>query len=179
MSRYGKQVTELLRLARLGDEQSWKTLFFTTYDHLLGVARHYLLDKNESEDVVLETFERAYRYIHSADSQRDGYNWLCKIAQNVCAAHNKKTLLQNSADLNNAAFISEYDVYDRIERNEIKDVLRSLEKQEKQIVYYRFWEDLSYGEIARKLGMKKTTVYDAEKRILSKLSKYFDDPKIH
>ncbi len=45
--------------------------------------------------------------------------------------------------------------------------MQVLKEKEKKIIYYRYWEELSYDEIAQRLDMKKTTVYDTEQRILA------------
>lgn len=67
MSVMGSEVNRLLKKIKDGDLTKREELFKITAGHLLGVARRYLYHAEDAEDVVAETFVRAFRYIHAYD----------------------------------------------------------------------------------------------------------------
>ena len=84
MSKIGAEVNRILREIKLKKQDAFEHLIAITYNHLKVVAFNYLKDKNDVEDVVNETYLRVNSYIDSADLEKDGYNWICKIVQNLC-----------------------------------------------------------------------------------------------
>lgn len=70
MSVMGSEVNRLLKKIKDGDLTKREELFKITAGHLLGVARRYLYHAEDAEDVVAETFVRAFRYIHAYDESR-------------------------------------------------------------------------------------------------------------
>ncbi len=88
MSRYAKEVNRCLLSIREGDESAMLTLFDLTANHLKAVIKCYLFDKSYLDDVLLQTYERAFFYIKSFDSKLDGYNWMCGIAKYLSYSYN-------------------------------------------------------------------------------------------
>ena len=64
MSKYGKIVNEYVEKIKAGDKNYLALLVELTFNHLANVARTYLINKADAEDVVADTFrkiERAYK----------------------------------------------------------------------------------------------------------------------
>lgn len=175
MSKRERKINELLTRLKGGDKASFKELFDCTYNHLESVAACYLTDKTEAEDVVMTAYAKIFRYVGSVDTRRNGYGWMCKIVQNTAYDFNEKQYQTISLE----AVLSKPEIIRRkdsllldewLEKGDLYEAIESLSSTEQEIVYYRYWEELSYEDIAERMNMKKTTVYDALKRIVKIIS---------
>lgn len=189
MSKHKRKINKLLELLKNSKDTCpkevrntyLKELYDMTYNHLLIVAGAYLVDKSEREDVVNAAYMKALQYIKSYDTEKDGYNWLCKIVQNIAYDFNKqKKPVESYTD---KVYTQEEKKVDElfevwIEISELYETINLLPKIEQKMIYYRYWEDMTYNEIAEKLGIKRTVVYDTIKRSIKKISeKIMKDPK--
>lgn len=166
MSRLRDEVNRLLQEIKRNKTNAYERLFMTTYIHLKLVALNYLSNSSDVDDVINEAFFRVFKYVHSADLEKDGYNWLCKIVQNTAYDFNKRNHVEIPVNKieNHQLF---YEIDDSIlARNDILSIIKTFEATDQKLLYLKFWEDRSYEEIAKHTGMKKSTVY---KRIHAKL----------
>ena len=94
MSYFGDAVVKAIKEIRksIGADKNrcFEQLYKMTANHLRNVAVFYLDDKSLADDVVSESFVRVIVYIDSANEDRDGYNWLCKIVENEARRMNQK-----------------------------------------------------------------------------------------
>ena len=172
MSRLGKQCSLLLtKIKNTGKVDYEEQLMTLTWNHLLSVAMQYLYDKNDAQDVVQNTFLRAFHYVHSFQSRQDGYNWLCKIAQREAYNFNKKSPPTLSLDETFLPSPQKDFSEDVVNRTVISQYLQPYEPRDKQIIYLHFFEGLSFNEIAAKLGMKKSNVHKRAKTIMKEIFK--------
>jgi RNA polymerase sigma-70 factor, ECF subfamily len=74
--------TELLRLARKGDSRAFRILVRRHDRYLYRVARSVLLNDQEAEDVVQETFIRAFTRLVGFRGESRLSTWLTRIALN-------------------------------------------------------------------------------------------------
>ncbi len=174
MSKYGREVTELICLTRDGNKDAFGVLFARTFGHLVDVARRYLIDKNDCEDVAIEAFEKALKYIHAFNARQDGYNWLCRITQNVASDYNKRALSHPTVYLEeNSRVCSVDEFYNTLENRELYKRLSLLSEEERNVVYYYYWEGLTYDEIATILGRSKSMTFYLIERAKKKLKKIY------
>ena len=179
MSILGKDVNRLLKKIKKGDKESKELLYTMTYNHLKVVARKYVYDKNDLEDVVQISYLRVFRYIDSWEERKDGYNWMCRIVQNESYRLNEKT----PAHLPLEDYAKETVLTDATEKIFVKDEINryfsGYSELDKKLVYMKFYEDYSYAEIAKKLNLKKSTVHRRvsiiTKEILEKRKKELDE----
>ena len=170
MSFLRTETNKLLLRIQQGDKESRGLLFQLTYNHLVVVARKYLKDKNYREDIVSSALLRAFEYIHSFDPTQDGYNWLCKIVQNLCYDFNKKN--GNWVQIDKCVGIaSDEDIETKIEqRDEIEKYLSVYSEQDRKFIRLRI-ENLSYAEIAKRTGCKRSYVHKRVSKVLKDIQK--------
>lgn len=175
MSNYRRQINTLLLKIKNGDKSKLDDIFDLTFNHLKFVALHYLFVKRDFEDALSEAYLRMLKYIQSFNIFKDGYNWLCKIVQNVAYDMNKE----------NCQYVSEADVLiddfsytDEIDKMLEKDALycyvKNFSKIDRQIIYYRFYMNLTFAEIANKLSRTKSFIYNRIKILSEKILKNFE-----
>ncbi|MGH7298262.1 MAG: RNA polymerase sigma factor [Polyangiaceae bacterium] len=74
---------ELVDRAREGDAQAFGQLVRRHQQRLHRLAIHLLRDRAEAEDVIQETFVRAYRALARFDGRSEPYTWFYRIAINL------------------------------------------------------------------------------------------------
>lgn len=76
--------TELVDACRNGDESAFDELVRRYKDRVYNVVYRYLGNHEDSLDVALEVFVRAYRNLDSFRGHAQVYTWLYSIAANTC-----------------------------------------------------------------------------------------------
>ena len=102
MSRSRREINALLTAIKKGNKLKQQELHDKTVNKLKVVALTYAEDKNDWEDIVNESYFKAIKYIHTFKEYMDGYNWLCKIVENV--ARNFNAQLENTVSLEQLTF---------------------------------------------------------------------------
>lgn len=170
MSRFCAEINSILKNLQAGKIEYLKKLFDATYFHLKQVALRYAVDKNDYQDILQETYLKVLRYINTFDTTQDGYNWLCKIVQNVAYEFNRKV---DPSDFDerkiNQSVLYGTQNEDIITRSALRDAISKLPEEDRQLLYLRFWEDMSYSEIAIATQATKSTVCKKLKILLKKL----------
>ncbi len=168
MSKIQKEVNVLLSQIKAGDITKMEELYNLTYNHLKPVVMHYLFSSANCEDAISETYYRVIKYVKNFDETKDGYNWICRIAQN--AANN--TNREESTYVAFEEIQEEVNVPDEIDRMLLKNTfiqyLKKLPVTDRAIIYYRYYKDMTYQEIADKLNRAKSFVHN-RLQILSRL----------
>ena len=167
-----KRVNRLLGKIRKGDEKALDSLFAEFGALFLNIAKKYLFEKSQAEDLLGEVFLDLVR--NKARSFRTGFNglnWMHTAIKNKAYRFNGGAPPTEEYDESKCAgcFVS-----DDEENLEIKEILSKLSEYENALVYCRYWEGLTVRETARKLGKPRSTVHGDEKRILGKLAKMLD-----
>ena len=169
MSILRTDVNKILIRIKKGEEESKNVLFRKTYNHLKCVAYPYVRNKANLEDVVIESYLRIYKYVNSFDCKQDGYNWMCKITQNVARDWDKdepqeislQEVGQNSQVLEMEEMIA---LKDEVER-----LLRPYGERDRKMIYFRFFENKTIEEIAQDLQMGKSNVHKRISKILQEI----------
>lgn len=172
MSQYAQQVNQYLLALKKGyDEEQFENLYDVTAGHLLIIARIYLTNKSLAEDVVIECFSRLLQYIDSFDSSQDGYNWMCKIVQNVAYTTNSN---ERRIALAEQLYVGELKIDDitiDLSHLEYWSDTYGLDEREKELLYRRFYLDETVETIAREFGVSKPAISMRIKNICKKLNK--------
>lgn len=169
MSKLRDNVNLILYELQRGDTSKQQVLFDYTYNYLKIIALKYAYDKNDYEDILIEAYVKVFRYIKTVDINMDGYNWLCKIVQNVAYDYNKKYVSTVPfSDLSNEPILGELE--DNILNKDafLKEVYK-LSVSDQRLIYLKFYRDLPYSEIAKIVNSKKSTVHKRVSIIIDKI----------
>lgn len=174
MSKYAKEINRLLKAIKQGDISKFDQLFECTANHLIGVARYYLSNKSYGEDVVTDVYERVFKYIQSYDDNQDGYNWLCKITENI--AHDYNELYSKEVAL------SEIDSNQRVGRDlrfedaymDLSRAFDTLDSDSRELLYKHFFFEQSYGELAKEYNVTKNAIKKRVDKILIKIKNFLE-----
>ena len=169
MSILRKDVNQVLIKIKKGDKESKNVLFEKTYNHLKRIAYPYVRNKADVEDVLIEAYLRIYQYVATFDPNKDGYNWMCKIVQNV-AWDWDKDLFQGVSLEDVEPNVLTIETEEMIAtKDEVQRLLQPYSDRDRKMMYLRFWENRTIEEIARALEMKKSNVHKRISKILKEI----------
>lgn len=129
--------------------------------------------RQDAEDLVQQTFIKAYHNLHRFDGSRPIINWLLTIARRTALNHFRS--FKKWEELPASAASNEPCPAARAEAREEKETIwtdarRRLSQREFEILWLRFGEDLSIEETARVAGLTQThvkvIVYRAKQQLI-------------
>jgi len=171
---------DLVRHARLGDQAAWEALVRQHQEPVFRLAYLFLGDADEAEDVAQESFVRAYLALDRFDTSRSLRPWLLSIAANQ--ARNRRRSLgrffkawQKLVQEQSQSIKTERNGEDRRwQSQELVTAVRRLGQNEQQIIYLRYFLDLSVDETAEALEVAPGTVKSRLHRALHRLRQLID-----
>lgn len=167
----------LVRETLEGNQLSFQRLVERYQDRIFGLVRHYTTKSVEIEDIVQDTFVKAYRKLASFQHQSSFSTWLHRIAVNTSldflkrAGRNPVQAVEDpelasgveSGAAGGGAVASRVAAPDsRLEREEIAEVthrvLQELPEIFRTVLILREFEDMAYQDMADLLGISIGTV---------------------
>jgi RNA polymerase sigma-70 factor (ECF subfamily) len=145
--------------------------------HAARILRHinYLVgDHYEADDLTNETFFRAWQVIHRYEDRGIPFeNWLLKIGHNLASRHLKsRKPTRDIEDLNVEAGdeVSPERITETASEAEfLKAAILELPEPQRQVVIWRFLEDMSYEEVEAMLGKSNGAIRVIQYRALKQL----------
>lgn len=151
--------------ARRGDEMAMERIFSHYQASLYALARHMVRDDDEAEDVVQQTFIKAFRSLPQLREVGSLSLWLRRILWRVgidtlrSRKRRPESLLEDHLRYRPAAgrgpeaeFLVQSDVA------ALRRALRRLRERDRAYILLREFDGLSYDEMAEVLGEPLTTV---------------------
>ena len=160
---------ELINQIRQGDEAAAEELICRYYPAIGRYCRYRCGSRETAEDLTQETFLRLFQYLPSYRSGGSLKAYLFSIASRLCNNEYRNmplfSLAEEQTELSGDAFR-------RIEdRDEIHRLLSRLPPVQQEAVVLRFWEGLSFPDIARVTGCSTWTARGRVRWALKKMRK--------
>lgn len=155
-----------LREAAAGDDDAFGRIVEAFGGPVYNLCFRMLGDPTEAEDAAQETFLKAYRNLKRYDPKRKFINWILAIASNHCVDRLRKrrlTLvpLEELSPWRTPADISEAPERELVQseaEKELDELLEELAAKDRAAIILRYWNDLSYSEIAQSLSLTESAV---------------------
>jgi RNA polymerase sigma-70 factor (ECF subfamily) len=156
-----------------------RSRFEEVYEEHYGAVYNYvyriLLHRQNTEDVVSETFLKAMRTFDRYDARKASVlGWLCGIAHNCAVDFLRAQAVRQSVPLEELADlpVDARSVWDADSPEyETWELLRRLRAQERELLTMRYWLGLSEREIGQQLGLTEKAVSARFRRLLEKCRK--------
>lgn len=151
---------QIIRRCRQGEQAAFSDLVARYRDRVLSFCLRFLRQRQDAEDAAQETLARACRYLPQFDESREFEPWLLAIANNRCrtalAARRRRpapaTLLEHpAAPPERLESAEEWQVV-------LKTAMKSLRAEYRDAFVLFHVNNLSYAEIAERLGVPLGTV---------------------
>jgi RNA polymerase sigma-70 factor, ECF subfamily len=167
-----KEDLSLVEETLAGNQLAFQLLVERYQGRMFALARHYTRNQVEVEDIVQDTFLKAFTHLGSFERQSSLYTWLARIAINTALDFLKRhgrSPVQAVEDLEVVQALDRARPNSRspapdsqLERDEIaritQEVLAELPEIFRTVLVLREFEDLPYQEIADILGISIGTV---------------------
>jgi len=158
----------LVREIAAGDTDAFRKLFHRYYPRIHAFVLRRLGDSTDAEDTTVETFAELWRTAKKFRGESRPSTWIYGIAHfkalaaRRAAGRNKrsKVISVDFETLSRAP--ADEDLAHKIEAREevrrLRQAIQSLPRRYRQVIELAFFENLPYGDIARRLGMAEGTV---------------------
>ena len=164
----------LIRHATDGDAAAWEPLVLAHQEAVFRLCYLLLGDPDDAEDIAQETFLRAWKYLKRFDAARPLRPWLFSIASNL-SSNRRRSAGRYFAALTRAfrdeptSVNTEEKSSQHVQANDLWKAVQTLNLPDQQIVYLRYFLDLSITETAEVLQVAEGTVKSRSSRALEKL----------
>src|SRR5882724_3855899 len=181
----------LVLAAKRGDGQAFEILIKRYQKRILAIARRFTRIREDAEDVVQQSFQKAFVHLHKFEGKSSFSTWLTRIAINesLMLLRHGRALREVSVDDHseaegNAASLEMSDSspdpetsYLRRERAQILSAtIRNLRPGMRKAIELRELAELSTEETARRMSVSvaavKGRIFHARKKLQEKLTCY-------
>jgi len=163
-----QQETEpgLVAAAVQGNRDAYGQLVRKYQDRLMTTVYHVVQDRADAEDVVQETFLRAFVHLRTFAGRSAFFTWLCRIALNLAIGEHRRRAriaFRQPAESSPDEPVDRGDLPgDRLMREEslsqIQRALAALAPDQRAVLVLRTVEGLNYQEISQVLDLNVGTV---------------------
>ena len=129
--------------------------------NVYNVAYYFLKNVEDAKDITQDCFFRFFKSIHLFDKTKDAGPWLYKIVKNLCFNKLKKKIPGQIPDYNNIDSKTsnpEEDFIQKKEKSYILDCLDKLSENAKEIIVLKYFNHLSYKDMAEALNCPIGTI---------------------
>jgi len=172
LSDKAKQDYVLVQKARGGDQHAYAQLLNRYWDSVYFMILKMAHNKDDAEDLTIEAFGKAFKFIHNYEPEFAFSTWLFKIANNnaidfLRKQHTKTISIDSQgrdADEDNPVQLQSdtpdpEEVMIHKQKTEfLKTIVKELKPRYSRLVQLRYFEEYSYEEIAESLNLPIGTV---------------------
>jgi len=183
----------LIEKAKGGDQSAFAELLGYYRESLYYLLLKMVNSKEDAEDLTIETFEKAFRKIHTYKPVYAFSTWLFRIATNhgidfMRTAEKKinNVYIDKNFDYDNdfhkpiviaeKSLNPEEEIVSNQQKKILKNIVQKLPPDYRRIIVLRYFEEFSYGEISDKLdlplGTVKARLHRSRELLLSTLKKH-------
>jgi RNA polymerase sigma-70 factor (ECF subfamily) len=158
---------ELVSRIRAGDAAAFRSLFDATWTPLVEYAMRHVHVRETAIDVVQDVFARLWErhaslhmhgsvrgYLYGAIRKRAGSVW----AHEHVVARSEHRMVGEAVAMGEAPVPGDEALINAEERRALRDALRTLPPRTREVMLLRWYDGLSYDEIATALGIRPATV---------------------
>lgn len=162
-----------------GDKDAFATLYYRYFRVLIQNCCRYSNDKNLIEDCIHDLFLEIWiNKLNLATPESVKGYLLCSTQRKIVNHIRKNRNLQNKVCItvqpDVAQSIEEQIISEQIKlesNRNIKKALSTLSKRQKEAVYFRYYDNLSYSEISTKMDISTDSVYNLVSKALDNIQK--------
>ena len=186
-----KENHEIIQKILNGEKDAFSQIVNKYQNALYGIVFKMINNRDEVDDIVQETFIKAFSSIKSFDERYSFATWLFKIGTNNCIDHLRKRKI-NSVSFNSTisnedgesdfrlpdlTYEADRNIIEEQKKKLIEDAINSLPEKYAAVIRMRHQEDKTYEEISKELNMPVGTVKAHIFRAREMLNKYLKDKR--
>lgn len=161
MNDNNEKLLKKIKEAKNGEQSAFSFLLDTFWSYVHNFLLSKTQNDEDAEDITIQTFSKAFDKIATFNEEYQFKTWLVSIAKNVHIdfLRKKKSIIQTTKERDEDA----YKVIDDAPSPEDKIIteqnlakllkdIKKLKPQYQEVINLRFFQELSYKEIAEKNG---------------------------
>lgn len=157
---------ELVRRTLAGESEAFGSLVEKYKDPVFSVAYRMMGNSTEAEDVAQDAFVRAYTQLHAYSDSHRFSTWLLSITSHLAIDQIRRRRFV-AMPLENVPFLEwiadgsqgpEHQALEAETSDEMQRILSKLPTKYRVVLLLRYWNDLSYDEIAEALQVSGALV---------------------
>ncbi len=163
------EINRYIEKARQGDQTAFTYLLDSYWNEVYGFMLRRTENETDAEDITIETFSKAFDKLSTYKPDFQFNTWLIAIAKNVHIDMLRRRKASPIVDLNRDEDHPAYDVADTtlsaedelIRQQNLSSLLqciRQLKPHYQEVIQLRYFQELSYQEIADHLGEPLTNI---------------------
>ena len=163
------EINDIIQKAKQNDQIAFNILLDTFWNDIYGFLIKRLQNENDAEDITIETFSKAFEKIKTFDEKFKFKTWLITIAKNTHSdsLRKQKILISNQTseeDQDRLYWIMDEtpSVEDKlITEQNLAELLKDIKKLKlhyQQVINLRYFQELSYIEISKKINVPVNNV---------------------
>ena len=167
---------ELVQEVRNGRRQAFTALMRRYQERVYWVARRIVGSHDDADDIVQETFVKAYLALGEFRGDSSFFTWIYRIAVNLSLNALRKRQVLNylhESELLSRILPSQDDPGKDLENSEIESALQravtTLPEKQKAVFVMRYYDEMTYEEIGRVLktsvGCLKANYFHALRKV--------------
>jgi RNA polymerase sigma-70 factor (ECF subfamily) len=153
---------ELIRRAQSGDRDAFGALIRRYQRRIFALGLRFFGNADDAEDLVQDTFLRAWRNVQSFDAERPLAPWLLRIASNRALTELETRKRRGGEELDDRIAWTGAGADDDLDRRRLEESVRRevdrLPEDQRMILLLRTMEGMRYREIADALDIPIGTV---------------------
>ncbi len=168
---------ELVEETRQGDRRSFSELVKRHQKNLLRLSLRFVKSVDLAEDIVQDSFIKAYEKLHSFEGRASFKSWLFQIAVNTARNRLRETK-RDTTDIDKVQVavlaVAESNLVHSAVAAMIQQEVEQLPFKQKTALVLRIYEDLSFKEIAEIMECPYDTAKANYRHALLKLKEIFE-----
>ena len=166
---------ELLEVVQKGDKEAYGVIVKRYMHSAYYVALGFVHNQQDALDVSQDAFIKAFRKIKMFDTSMPFFPWFYRLLRNLCIDYLKRKNRTRAIPLQDIQVIAV-----EKEDRELKETLwKGIEKlpfEQREVVILRYFQQLSYAEIAefigKPIGTVMSSLFYAKKKLKEIIGKY-------
>ena len=162
-----------IKKCRNGEREAFRHLVEKYQRQAISHATAILGSREDALDAAQEAFIDAFKALKQFDSSRPFYPWFYVLLRNRCfklAARKRET-----ESIDETVIVAPNSTAQSERILALENALRSLDMEDREIVTLKYFDGLSYNELAERLQIPKGTVmsrlFHARKKLQAKLER--------
>lgn len=180
-----EEVEKLVFLSQKGDQEAFARLYDLFIDPIYRYV-YYRVNSSDAEDLVETVFLKVWENIRQYKAKKRSFSaWIFRVAHNLVVDHYRSFKDKTFEELNpqmpdqNRQHNPIKTVQNVLDNEVLKKALNKLKKQYRDIILYKFVNDLSNQEIAQILDRSEGSLRILQFRALKALKKELENMGVY
>jgi len=167
--------SELLVLVQKGDKEAYGVVVKRYMHSAYYIALGFVHNQQDALDVSQDAFIKAFRKINMFDTRMPFFPWFYRLLRNLCIDHLKRKNRTRAIPLEDIHVLAK-EKEDRELRETLWKGIEKLPFEQREIIILRYFQQLSYAEIAeiigKPLGTVMSSLFYAKKKLREIIGEY-------